>query len=407
MVPTANMTQIARRTFLSSAGIAAATILCPPFFRGAARANSASTVAPLEYLVPATDPAFGNRVVKVTDPDGAVPGFDLTWGKVAIHHYSIDQAWNADQTLLALDRGTDPRLFLDGSTYRPVMAPTRPGEVRWHPRRADWMIFVSKDKAGMWNVKTDETLVLNPLADYSEASLGDHKGNPSDDGRLIAITARRSDGKLVIFAYNLETGEKLPDIDVSSEHEVRHTTVSPTGSLIISNSMATSDRKSLRWRIFTTDGQLLQTWTEYERPGHGDLTIDNNGDEVFVGRSKSEPEQWQIIKRRLRDGFVTTLSPPCTASHVSARNLQDPRWVFATFTEGRNHPNFAPYRSEVSAVAIDGSGTVRRLAKTNAVANGYLTEPHGSPSPDGRRAIFASNWGDKDGVIAAYVAEFQ
>lgn len=401
------MTQITRRTLLSSAGIAAAAILCPPFSAGPSQANSASTVAPLHYLVPATDPAFGSKIVKVTNPNGEVPGFDLTWGKVAIHHYSIDQAWNADQTLLALDRGTKPRLFIDGSTYKPVIALRRPGEVRWHPRHADWMIFVSKDKAGLWNVRTDETLVHDTLADYSEASLGDHKGNPSDDGRLIAITARRSDGKRVIFAYNLETGEKLPDIDVSSEHEVGHTTVSPTGELIISYSMATSERKSLRRRIFTTDGELLQAWTEYERPGHGDFAIDNSGDEVFVGRSKSEPQQWQIIKRRLRDGLVTTLSPPCTASHVSARNLQDPRWVFATFTEGRNRPGFAPYRSEISAVAIDGSGTVRRLAKTNAVPNGYLTEPHGSPSPDGRRVIFASNWGDKDGVIAAYVAAFQ
>jgi hypothetical protein len=387
--------------------MATAAILCPPFSGGPSQANSTPSLEPLDYLVPATDPAFGSRIVKVTNPSGAVPGFDLTWDKVAIHHYSIDQAWNADQTLLALDRGTNPSLFLDGSTYKPVMAPPRPGEVRWHPHRADWMIFVSKNKAGMWNVKTGETAVFDSLAGYSQASLGDHKGNPSNDGRLIAITARRSDGKLVIFAYNLETGEKLPDIDVSSEHEVRHTTVSPTGALIISYSMATSDRESLRWRIFTTDGQLLQTWTDYERPGHGDFAIDNNGDEVSVGRSKSKPEQWQIIKRRLRDGLVTTLSPPCTASHVSARNLQDPRWVFATFTEGRNRPDFAPYRSEVAAVAIDGSGTVRQLAKTNAVANGYLTEPHASPSPDGRRAIFASNWGEKDGVIAAYVAEFQ
>src|SRR5262245_8205945 len=194
------MTLTTRRAFLSSAGMAAAATLCSPFFRGT---SSASAVKPLDYLVPAIDPAFGNTVIKVTDPNGEVAGFDLTWDKVAIHHYSIDQAWNTDQTLLALDRGTNPRLFLDGTTYKPVMALPRPGEGRWHPRRADWMIFVAKDKAGMWNVRKDETLVLNKLAGYSETSFGAHKGNPSDDGRLIAITAKRSDGKLVIFAYNL------------------------------------------------------------------------------------------------------------------------------------------------------------------------------------------------------------
>lgn len=384
----------------------AAATLWPLFSGGQARANSVSAAEPLDYLVPAIDSAFGSKVVKVTNPNCQVPGFELTWGKVAIHHYSIDQAWNADQTLLALDRGTNPRLILDGRSYKPLMALPRPGEVRWHPRRADWMIFVSKRGIGIWNIRKDETLVLNALAGYSDANFGDHKGNPSDDGRMIAVTARRSDGKRVIFAYDLETGEKHPDIDVTSEYEVRHTTVSPTGSLIISYSMVTNDMKNLRWRIFTIDGRLLQTWTEYERPGHGDFTIDNNGDEVFVGRSKSKPEQWQIIKRRLHDGQVTTLSPPCFASHVSARNLQDPGWAFATFTEGKDRPGFAPYKGEISAIALDGSGSVRRLARTNAVANGYLTESHGSPAPDGRRAIFASNWGDKDGAIAAYVAEY-
>ena len=400
------MGKITRRTFLSSVGMATAASAWPPLVDGRARANSASKPQPLDYLVPAIDPTFGSRIVKVTNPRGEVPGLALTWGDVAIHHYSIDQAWNADQTLLALDRGTNPRLFLDGTTYKPLMALKRPGDVRWHPRRADWMMFVSTHSVGLWNVRKDEILVLGTLAGYADASFGDHKGNPSDDGRMVAITAKRSDGKLVVFAYNLETGEKLPDIDLSSEYEVRHTTISPTGSLLVTYSMATSDPKSLRRRIFTTDGRLLQDWTEYERPGHGDFAIDNNGDEVFVGRSKSEPEKWQIIKRRLTDGLVTTLSPPCFASHVSARNLQDPGWVFATFTEGRNRPGFAPYRSEISAIAIDGTEAVRRLVKTNAVLNGYLTEPHGSPAPDGRRVIFASNWGDKDGTIAAYVAEF-
>jgi len=92
---------------------------------------------------------------------------------------------------------------------------------------------------------------------------------------------------------------------------------------------------------------------------------------------------------------------------VSARNLQDRDWVFATFTPEDGRSGFAPYKGEVSAVSMDGNQSVRRLAETHAAPNGYLTEPHGCPSPDGRRVIFASNWGDKNGPIAAYVAEFQ
>jgi hypothetical protein len=359
------------------------------------------------YLVPFTDAKFGSRVVKVTNPNHAVPGLGLTWGKVAIHHYSIDQAWNADQTLLALDRGTRPKIFLDGKTYKPVMALPTPGEVRWHPRRPDDMIFVGDASVGLWNVRNDEVIVLKKFREYAGASFGDHKGNPSEDGKIIAITATRSDRKRVVFAYDLETGRKHPDIDVSSEYSVGHTTVSSTGSFIIIYSLASADPDSRRRRVFTTDGELLQTWTEYERPGHGDFAIDPNGDEVFVGRSKSRPDRWQVIARRLIDGNVTVLSPPCYGSHVSARNVKDRSWVFATYSNDEGKAGFAPYSGEIAAVAMDGSQSVRELAETNAAPNGYLTEPHGCPSPDGRRAIFGSNWGNSAGPIAAYVAEFR
>jgi hypothetical protein len=248
---------------------------------------------------------------------------------------------------------------------------------------------------------------LKSFPDYSDAGLGDHKGNPSDDGAMVAVTAMRSDGRRVVFAHNLDTGTKGPDIDLSSEHEVRHTTISPTGSHIVVHSRVTESTESLRWRIFRANGKLLQTWTEYERPGHGDFAIDRNGDEVFIGRSKSMPERWQIIARRLVDGKVSVLSSPCLATHVSKRNLLDPDWAFATFAPREPRFGFAPYTDEITAISMDGKQAVRRLVETHAVPNGYLTEPHGCPSPDGRRVIFASNWGDKDGPIAAYVAEFQ
>jgi hypothetical protein len=369
--------------------------------------SSSLSIEPLGYLVPATDTKFGSKVVKVSNPNHAIPGLGLTWGNVAIHHYSIDQAWNADQTLLALDRGTKPKVFLDGRTYEPLMARPAPGDVRWHPRRPDDMIFVAQRAIGLWNVRTNTVTVLKSFADYRDASFGDHKGNPSDDGTMIAVTAIRSDGKRVVFAYNLETGRKYPDIDVSKEHKVGHTTISPTGSYIIVYSRPTALHRSRSRRIFTTAGDLRQNWTEYERPGHGDFAIDRNGDEVFIGRSKSLPERWQIIARRLVDGQVSILSPPCLASHVSKRNLQDPDWIFATFTLKDPRPGFAPYAGEIAAISMDGKQEVRRLVEHHSVPNGYLTEPHGCPSPDGRRVIFASNWGDKDGPIAAYVAEFQ
>jgi hypothetical protein len=401
------MNKISRRALLAAAVTATSACIYTRYLGLGLAAGSAAAVKPLEYLVPATDTKFGGRVVKVTRPNHPIPGLGLIWGRVAIHHYSIDQAWNSDQSLLLLDRGAKPRVFLDGKTYRPLMALRSPGEVRWHPLRSEDMIFVAENSVGLWNVRKNVVVARRTFSDYREASFGHHKGNPSDDGRAIAVTATRSDGKRVVFAYNLETDEKHPDIDVSGEYQIGHTSISPTGSLVIVYSFLNKDPGSRRRRVFTAGGKLLQTWTEYERPGHGDFAIDRNGDEVFVGRSKSRPERWQIITRRLVDGEVTVLSPPCYASHVSARNLRDRDWIFATFSQGDDRYGFAPYKSEIAAVSMDGSQMVRRLAQTHATPNGFLTEPHGCPSPDGRRVIFASNWGDKTGPVAAYVAEFQ
>src|SRR6266404_4142698 len=190
------MTNVSRRTFLRTAGTAISGSLCMRYVGDEALAATAP-----QYLVPFTDPQFGSKVVKVTNPNNPVPGLGLTWGNIAIHHYSIDEAWNADQTLLRLDRGTTPRVFLDG--------------------------------------------------------------------KMLAILATRADGKTVTFAYNLETGQKYPDIDLSSEYRVGWTTISPKGSYIVSYSLGAIADTHQRRRVFTTDGKLLQTWSEYERPGHG------------------------------------------------------------------------------------------------------------------------------------------
>jgi hypothetical protein len=368
-------------------------------------ANS-SAVEPLDYLVPAVDPKFGNKIVKVTNPNCEIPGLGLTWGRVAIHHYSIDQAWNADQSLLILFKGNPGKLFLDGTTYKPLFAKSNPGAIRWHRTNPALMVFVGEKGVGYWDVRKNALQVLNPLSGYSNADIGVNKGNLSDDGTMLAITATRSDRKKVIFAYDLASGKKYPDIDMSGWYSLGWTTISPLKRHIISYSAKTSGANKQRL-IFTLDGQVVQSWTEYERPGHGDFALNRNGEEVFIGRSKSPPDRTQIIARRLVDGQVTVLSQPCFASHVSKRNLLDPGWFFATFTPRDLRPGFAPYTGEIAALSMDGQQTVRRLVQTHAAPNGYPTEPHGSPSPDGRRVIFASNWGEKDGPIAAYVAEYQ
>ena len=390
---------ISRRRFLHTTGLAVSA----PFLVKVLGEQAEAALSNPQYLVPFTDSKFGNKVVKVTNPNNPIPGLNLTWEKVAIHHYSIDQAWNADQSLLLLHRGASARIFLDGKTYKPVMALKNPGAIRWHRTDPNRMVFVGSKGVGYWNVRTNTVEVLNALSGYKKTDFGENKGNLSDDGTMMAITATRSDGKKVAFAYNLVSGKKYPDIDLSAWYEVGWTTVSPKGTYVVSYCRKTSSGDKQRL-IFTLDGKLVQTWADYERPGHGDFIVDANGYEVAIGRSKTDT--YRMISRRLVDGKITFITDRCQSSHTSARNLKNPGWVFGSFSPDTPKATSLQCSNEITAVSTDGTQRLRRLAQHNSVPNGYDTEPHGSPSPDGKKAIFASNWGVKDGPVAAYVAEF-
>src|SRR5436309_12921371 len=62
------------------------------------------------------------------------------WGSDARHHYSNDQPWSADGTLVALQNNGSPGyVFLDGETYQPVRGPCPNYDYyddRWHPSLA-------------------------------------------------------------------------------------------------------------------------------------------------------------------------------------------------------------------------------------------------------------------------------
>ncbi len=351
------------------------------------------------YLEPFLDPVFGTRVIRVTDPGNPIPldNVDKTWGPVARHHYSTDQAWNADQSLLMLDRGTPgASLFLDGNTYEPLFLKDPPGRFRWHPTDPDLLIFVDGNQIGTWNVLTETKNVLASLQGYSDFDKGPNQGMSSNDGSKIAVAGYNAAGEEIVFVYDLANKQKYPDFLLPAG--TSSVTISPLGNyVVISGDLDGVDQT----QVYDLEGNKVGPfWSEFHRPGHFDLAVDENGDEVAVGRSKSDPDKYLVIKRRLSDGVVTVIAD-AGASHTSSRNLGRPGWAYLSY----NDPSLGPYFAEVVAARLDGSLDVQRLVHTHAVINEYVTEPHASPSPDGTKVIFASNWDDPNGNVAAYVVE--
>jgi hypothetical protein len=358
------------------------------------------------YLQSFIDPTFGTKITRITGDVGTtIPRIGGTWSDVAVHHYSKDAAWNADQSLLAISKhldGPNP-LYLDGATYRPLFSRSTPGEARWHPRDPDAQIYMSNDEIGVYNIRTQKKLMSHRLPGYTNLAFGPGEGNPSLDGKWVAPLATSPSGEQVTFAFNLKSKQKYPDIDLTGV-TVDWVSISALGRYIVVNGVINGKPDSTQ--VYDLRGnQVGDQWTEYGRPSHYDLTTDQHGDEVAVGVSKSAPGNGRVIKRRLRDGEVTVLTSGGYASHTSARATLNPGWVLVTYNYVGDV--WLPYRNELVAVKLDGTGALR-LGHLQANVTDYEAESHGVLSPDGMRAVFASNWNASSGrPMNAYVVDFR
>lgn len=332
------------------------------------------------YLESVIDTDFGSKIIRVVDD---------SWGDVCRHHYSKDQAWNADQSVIWLNKGCDK--FIDGNTYELLpdlkSPPDSGGESRWHPVDPKTMIYVKNDIIGKWNPFTGDNIILHVFSGYDNLVIGPFEGNLSNDGEMIALYSKSSKKG---FAYDIVRDVKYPDIDFSAESKVNFISISSLGKYIIAN---VNDDTT---KIFDLQGnQVGNTWSEYGCPSHYDFTVDQNGDEVAVGVCKTGYKG--IVKRRLSDGQITVIFP-MGASHTSARNIRRPGWVYVTGLY------YAPYFNEVLAIKLDGTAFERiALIPNNKVD--YESEMQGSPSLDGKKVIVASNWNIGSRPVQSYVIE--
>lgn len=360
-----------------------------------------------DYLAPAVDSSLGIPFVRVTAPDIPIGTGVACTLSYCTHRYSSAQAWNADQSLLVIVNGCNGLCFLDGRTYAPLFRRQRAGECEWHPQDPDLMICIVGHRISRWAPRRNTEEVVFETAAYRGLQFGPYKGNPSWDGSRLVVRATSQAGARVSFAFDLVGRQKFPDIDLARLPGTNdYCGISPLGRYIFcQQSLADLTDQAF---VFTVDGNLVQSWTEHHRPGHGDMTVDSDGSEVYVGISKSVPDKYQVIKRRLQDGLVTALAPYGEAQHASTRAIRRPGWVFLSYAGNplalTGRLGVAPFAQEVIALKIDGSGEFRRIAHTVNTPSDYWSETHASPSPDGSQIIWSSNWGKRGGPVFDFVS---
>lgn len=394
------------------------------------------------------EPTFGTLLTRVAGDAGAPVGpLGASWGAVARHVYSKQQPWNSTGTLLSLSNSTPwlSSVLLDGNTYQPLFGPCANydhWDARWHPKWVHSREQINVNRAGtelMWfdvvNCVKTRTWTLPIVADYG---IGSGEGNVSNSGRFVAIANQRQ--MVVVDMDPLPpTAPPYPyrrfgpvytfaacslDVAQPAAGVIDNVSISPSGHYIDVKygglpelGAAGCDTLCDLHRIFEVDSSLairphnmadgsLRCGSFAARPNgwifplkHADLAIDpyDNNEEVLIGgRACPGSTLGHVVKVRLRDGNVTSLTDPHNEpaySHGSARNVLRNGWFYVTYSRDSVYAGYR-FQGEVVAVKTDGSGEVQRFAHYHSTQSTYHAEAQAVPSPDGRRVVFASDWCD-------------
>jgi Tol biopolymer transport system component len=106
----------------------------------------------------------------------------------------------------------------------------------------------------------------------------------------------------------------------------------------------------------------------------------------------------------LDTGVVLDLTGAVTSFnwHATTRAAARAGWGYAATNDNTG----SPLDGEIYSIKLDGSGMVQRYAHHRSNNIDYDSAPLPTPSPDGRRALFGSNWGAANGrPVQAYVVD--
>ena len=368
-------------------------------------AFSVSSTNRPNYLEPMKDPVFMTIITRITgDPgtpiitkDGSVIG---TWGDAVKYHYSKDQPWNADSSLINLPRnnnGSPSGLFLDGNTYEVLFALKIPGDDRWHPTDPSKRFYVKDNKFGTVNVYTKENKVLRTFSECRSLTLGPYEGNISHDAKRVAFQCQKADGHYYAFAFDIDNNKKNAEIYLGAS-ELAWISISPSGKYIVCE-WGDTDSKIYN----ATSGAFVAQMAE--NISHFDMGYSISGEESAAGVSKPEGNG-TLVMIRLSDGVATWLNPgfgpkDVYSSHSSCRNNELPGWVYSYWSNKR-----PIYKDEIVSTKMDGSGDVRRFCHTHNNKVDYVSEVQPVPARDGKRVMFSSNWGEIDGrPVGTYIVD--
>ncbi|MBI5784947.1 MAG: hypothetical protein HZA64_05755 [Rhodocyclales bacterium] len=363
--------------------------------------------------VPFVDPAFGTRVIRITDVQ-AETGF--VGGRVPM--YSTVPAWNADESYLIVfqthaysQSGLRSRhLLYDGKTYQFIreldIGPADVEHVYWDSKDPDVLYYPFTYEASgrpirqlvKYHVGSGQREVLENFACPGTLDFG-HPKYMAWDGSRIGMRCRGRYPAAETFVFDLLASRESPRINSPRDIGIQ---VAPSGKLGMFGS-SVIDLSSM------TPVRTLKT-NPWE---HGTLVPTAGGQDAFVSVQFDGNYIGTLMLENLQTGGVREIigkktgwrSYPPVTTHISTTAFQARGWV-AVSIEGE-HAGRNVLDQELVIANVD-TGEVCRAAhhhsRSTSGPRGYWAEPHVVISPTGTRLMFGSDWGGGT-TVDTYIVE--
>lgn len=359
------------------------------------------------YLTPFTN-SLGNTVTRVTDYTVQGTGQNLR------HHYSKDQPWNSDGTMIKMAI-TSNTYILDGNTYEVLYQRSIPGVGTWSYTDPNIIYCLSGFNLISFDVPSNTGTTLKTFTGYSYLSYGENEGNMSTDNRYIGLQGIKG-GDHYLIVYDL-VNDTINEVNVGV-NDPDWFSVSQSGLYAVAHYADDGSAANQGIKVYDIDMTNYRHLTDYTT--HSDLGIDVDGNDVSVNfvRGQAQTEAYEYMRmHRLSDGLVTPLAIYNVSSSIlyggnlSCRNTDRPGWVYITETNGSDRST-----NELVAVKLDGSVNIaERFGFHRQIDQTYSMQPHGVPNRDGTKIMFTSSWdanfnstnGYTGGYNPAWVIEVQ
>ena len=347
-------------------------------------AKSVPSLARPGYLTPVTEPAFGTKLTRVTDPSA------FSGSTTIRHHYSKDSAWNRDGTKMLMGK-----YLLDGKTYKVIRLLPVGGEFRWSNTDPDKIFMIQGSGAFQsYNISTDTFTTIRQFSGYNEVLMGPWEGNISNDDGFVVLSGRNgTDYTAIVFNIKSNTVVSTKTFPGKWDAGIDWASISPSGKYVVINHSYCNP--SCAGNVESYDLNMNYITEIAPKGEHGDLVTDVDGNDYFVYVGGIN---YYITKTRVDTGAKTSLVSIQAAGHISCRNILRPGWCYATLS--------APFGNrEAIGFKLDGSGIVERFAHHRSTESNYDTQTKGVVSMDGTKMLWTSDWGYTGGSFFDYVAE--